>query len=119
MPSGVPVLYIQDIVTLHLTMFQDPYTYRHPASKHLPCPIPPPPSASSSSHSHNLETGPAYDTSTAMCNVTKNYYIYEQCNDPGLHFVRTSMDGNTLQKCPQGPHERYIVQPGRCPLCHP
>lgn len=100
-------------------MFQDPYTYRHPACKHLPRPIPPaslrlivialPPQP---------RLGQAYDTST-MCNVTKNYYIYEQCNDPGLHFVRTSMDGNTLQKCPQGPHERYIVQPGRCPLCHP
>ncbi|KAF3769331.1 hypothetical protein M406DRAFT_250051 [Cryphonectria parasitica EP155] len=54
-----------------------------------------------------------------MCNVTKNYYIYEHCNDPGLHFTRTSMDGDKSRKCPQGPHERFIVQPGRCPLCHP
>lgn len=53
-----------------------------------------------------------------MCNVTKNYYIYEQCQDPGLHFVRTSMDGAGSPPCPAGPHERYIVQPGACPLCH-
>lgn len=54
----------------------------------------------------------------AMCNVTKNYYIYEQCQDPSLHFVRTTMDGAGTPTCPRGPHERYIVQPGACPLCH-
>lgn len=53
-----------------------------------------------------------------MCNVTKNYYIYEQCLDPGLHFTRTSMDGEGSPPCSKGPHERYIVQPGTCPLCH-
>ncbi|PSR82264.1 hypothetical protein BD289DRAFT_371499 [Coniella lustricola] len=54
-----------------------------------------------------------------MCSVTKNYYIYEHCNDPGLHFISTSMDDASTPPCPQGPHERYIVQPGKCPLCHP
>lgn len=54
----------------------------------------------------------------AMCNVTKNYYIYEQCQDPSVHFVGTSMDEGDTPPCPAGPHERYIVQPGICPLCH-
>lgn len=53
-----------------------------------------------------------------MCEVVKNYYIYEQCQEPSLHFVRTSMDGAGTTPCPGGPHERYIVQPGVCPLCH-
>lgn len=54
----------------------------------------------------------------AMCDVTKNYYIYEQCQEPSIHFVRISMDGAGTPTCPDGPHERYIVQPGVCPLCH-
>lgn len=52
-----------------------------------------------------------------MCDFTKNYYIYSSCMDPGAHFFRTSVDGNRKLACPKGPHERYIVQPGTCPLC--
>ncbi|KAI1136993.1 hypothetical protein F5Y05DRAFT_93880 [Hypoxylon sp. FL0543] len=52
-----------------------------------------------------------------MCDFTKNYYIYTSCLDPGAHFFRTSMDGSKKHACPRGPHERYIVQPGQCPLC--
>lgn len=56
-------------------------------------------------------------TYTSMCDFTKNYYIYSSCLDPGAHFFRTSVDGNRKLACPKGPHERYIVQPGTCPLC--
>lgn len=56
-------------------------------------------------------------THTRMCDFTKNYYIYSSCLDPGAHFFRTSVDGNRKLACPKGPHERYIVQPGTCPLC--
>ncbi|KAI0858410.1 hypothetical protein F4860DRAFT_318620 [Xylaria cubensis] len=52
-----------------------------------------------------------------MCEYTKNYYIYTTCHDPGAHFFRTSIDGSRKTACPRGPHERYIVQPGQCPLC--
>ncbi|KAK0660855.1 hypothetical protein QBC41DRAFT_236306 [Cercophora samala] len=53
-----------------------------------------------------------------MCDFTKNYYIYTGCMDPGVHFFRTSVDGSRQRSCPRGPHERYIMQPGQCPLCH-
>lgn len=53
-----------------------------------------------------------------MCNVTRNYYIYSSCRDPGVHYFQTEMDGDRTQACSQGPHERYIVQPGSCPLCN-
>lgn len=53
-----------------------------------------------------------------MCEYTKNYYIYTSCQDPGAHFFRTSVDGEKSQACPRGPHERYIMMPGHCPLCH-
>ncbi|KAI0109596.1 hypothetical protein GGR51DRAFT_100584 [Nemania sp. FL0031] len=52
-----------------------------------------------------------------MCDFTKNYYIYTTCHDPGTHFFRTSTDGSRKTACPRGPHERYIVEPGQCPLC--
>ncbi|KAG7058805.1 hypothetical protein JMJ77_0006176 [Colletotrichum scovillei] len=52
-----------------------------------------------------------------MCDFTKNYYIYTSCIDPGAHFFRTSVDGNRSRACGSGPHERYIVVPGHCPLC--
>lgn len=52
-----------------------------------------------------------------MCTFTKNYYIYASCQDPGLHYFRTSMEGNSANRCSKAPHERYIVQPGSCPLC--
>ncbi|KAE9582808.1 hypothetical protein CGMCC3_g945 [Colletotrichum fructicola] len=52
-----------------------------------------------------------------MCDFTKNYYIYTSCIDPGAHFFRTSVDGNRNRTCGKGPHERYIVVPGHCPLC--
>ena len=52
-----------------------------------------------------------------MCDFTKNYYIYTSCVDPGAHFFGTSVDGNLEDSCPNGPHERYIVLPGHCPLC--
>ena len=52
-----------------------------------------------------------------MCDFIKNYYIYTSCVDPGAHYFGTSVDGNRSQACPKGPHERYIVQPGQCPLC--
>ncbi|KAL2153867.1 hypothetical protein VTH82DRAFT_2543 [Thermothelomyces myriococcoides] len=54
----------------------------------------------------------------AMCDFTKNYYIYTSCADPGAHFFRTSLDGNRAHSCPKGPHERYIMLPGECPMCH-
>ena len=53
-----------------------------------------------------------------MCDFTKNYYIYTSCADPGLHFFRTSVDGSRKRSCPKGPHERYIMLPGQCPLCY-
>ncbi|KAM9882491.1 hypothetical protein VDGL01_03455 [Verticillium dahliae] len=52
-----------------------------------------------------------------MCDFTKNYYIYTSCIDPGAHFFRTSTDGSHKRSCVKGPHERYIVVPGACPLC--
>lgn len=52
-----------------------------------------------------------------MCDFTKNYYIYTSCLDPGVHFFGTSVDGKRSESCPMGPHERYIVIPGHCPLC--
>jgi hypothetical protein len=52
-----------------------------------------------------------------MCYYTRNYYIYSGCTDPGAHFFGTSVDGKAEQRCPRGPHERYIVVPGHCPLC--
>ncbi|KAK1765367.1 hypothetical protein QBC33DRAFT_177456 [Phialemonium atrogriseum] len=52
-----------------------------------------------------------------MCDFTKNYYIYTSCVDPGAHFFRTSVDGSRKHKCSKGPHERYIMLPGECPLC--
>ncbi len=52
-----------------------------------------------------------------MCNFTKNYYIYTSCLDPGAHYFGTSVDGSRKHACPKGPHERYIVLPGQCPLC--
>ncbi len=52
-----------------------------------------------------------------MCDFTKNYYIYTSCVDPGAHYFGTSVDGNRHQSCSKGPHERYIVLPGQCPLC--
>ncbi|KAH7330042.1 hypothetical protein BKA65DRAFT_508311 [Rhexocercosporidium sp. MPI-PUGE-AT-0058] len=54
-----------------------------------------------------------------MCEFTKNYYIYTSCLDPGAHFIGTSVDGMKDHKCSRGPHERYIVVPGHCPLCTP
>lgn len=53
-----------------------------------------------------------------MCDFTKNYYIYTSCVDPGAHFFRTSVDGSSKRSCPKGPHERYIMLPGQCPLCY-
>ncbi|KAH6675580.1 hypothetical protein BGZ60DRAFT_371866 [Tricladium varicosporioides] len=53
-----------------------------------------------------------------MCEYTKNYYIYTSCQDPGAHFFGTSVDGKREHRCPRGPHERYIVVPGHCPLCN-
>lgn len=68
-----------------------------------------------------LETSarpPIYLQCFKMCNVTRNYYIYSSCRDPGVHYFQTEMDGDRAQACSQGPHERYIVQPGSCPLCN-
>lgn len=52
-----------------------------------------------------------------MCNFTQNYYIYETCIDPGMHFCSTSTDGSRKSSCKNGPHERYIVVPESCPWC--
>lgn len=52
-----------------------------------------------------------------MCDFTKNYYIYTSCIDPGAHFFRTEFDGSRKRACSMGPHERYIMLPGHCPLC--
>jgi len=56
--------------------------------------------------------------SAEMCEYTKNYYVYTSCLDPGAHFFSTSVDGNRDRRCARGPHERYIVVPGHCPLCN-
>ncbi|KAK4211079.1 hypothetical protein QBC37DRAFT_442346 [Rhypophila decipiens] len=53
-----------------------------------------------------------------MCDFTKNYYIYTACVDPGVHFFGTSVDGSHKRSCSKGPHERYIVVEGSCPLCY-
>lgn len=63
-------------------------------------------------------TSPKTTRAFNMCNVTRNYYIYSSCRDPGVHYFQTEMDGDKTQACSQGPHERYIVQPGSCPLCN-
>jgi hypothetical protein len=52
-----------------------------------------------------------------MCDFTKNYYIYTGCMDPGAHFFRIEIDGSRKRPCSKGPHERYIMAPGQCPLC--
>ncbi|KAJ8070295.1 hypothetical protein OCU04_000677 [Sclerotinia nivalis] len=52
-----------------------------------------------------------------MCEYTRNYYIYTSCVDPGAHYFSTSIDGSKDRQCAKGPHERYIVVPGHCPLC--
>lgn len=56
-------------------------------------------------------------TPVNMCNFTKNYYIYTSCIDPGVHFLRTWLEGDSKRNCALGPHERYILIPGCCPLC--
>ncbi|PQE10096.1 hypothetical protein CJF31_00004034 [Rutstroemia sp. NJR-2017a BVV2] len=52
-----------------------------------------------------------------MCEYTIHYYVYTGCIDPGAHYFSRSVDGNRDRRCPKGPHERYIVQPGKCHLC--
>jgi len=47
----------------------------------------------------------------------KNSYIYASCQDPGAHFFKCSTDGRKDKSCAYGPHDRYIVCPGACPLC--
>ncbi|RKU46456.1 hypothetical protein DL546_007388 [Coniochaeta pulveracea] len=64
-------------------------------------------------HVSNLSSS----TLGAMCDYTKNYYVYTSCLDPGAHFFRTSIDGSKKNACPKGPHERYIMIAGQCPLC--
>jgi hypothetical protein len=57
-----------------------------------------------------------------MCEYTKDYFVYTSCVDPGAHFFGSSVDKEREHQCPQcpiGPHERYIVIPGHCPLCSP
>lgn len=54
---------------------------------------------------------------STMCEYTRNYYIYTSCIDPGAHYFSTSIDGSKERQCAKGPHERYIVVPGHCPLC--
>ncbi len=53
-----------------------------------------------------------------MCDFIKNYYIYTSCIDPGAHFFGTEVEGNRKRSCSRGPHERYIMSPGQCPLCY-
>ncbi|KAL8656149.1 MAG: hypothetical protein Q9210_000434 [Variospora velana] len=53
----------------------------------------------------------------AMCNYWKNYYVYSMCNDHGLHFFKTSIDGIRDTACRTAPHERFIIVDGRCPYC--
>ena len=52
-----------------------------------------------------------------MCNITKNYSIYASCVDPGVHVFHTWLEGDRKAACGTGPHERYILIPGSCPLC--
>ncbi|EYE95456.1 uncharacterized protein ASPGLDRAFT_133459 [Aspergillus glaucus CBS 516.65] len=52
-----------------------------------------------------------------MCNYFKNYYIYSTCTQPDSHFLRTSLDGSKENRCPSGPHDRFIIVVGKCHLC--
>lgn len=62
---------------------------------------------------------PALKSSYAfkMCNYFKNYYIYSTCTQPDSHFLRTSLDGSKENRCPNGPHDRFIIVVGKCHLC--
>ncbi|KAG4413675.1 hypothetical protein IFR04_013179 [Cadophora malorum] len=68
-------------------------------------------------HPHHNTASHTYIHTSTMCEYTKNYYIYTSCVDPGAHFFGTSVDGKKEHRCSRGPHERYIVVPGHCPLC--
>jgi len=48
---------------------------------------------------------------------TKLYYIYPNCTDPGVHFVRTTAEENAQVRCHTSLHERYVSTPGSCPFC--
>lgn len=52
-----------------------------------------------------------------MCDYYRNYYIYASCNNGAVHFIKTSIDGNSSNKCSRAPHERFIVVPGTCGHC--
>lgn len=64
-----------------------------------------------------LPCAPAPTITVTMCEWYRNFYVYTTCHDPGLHFYATSVDGSREYGCIYGPHERYIVTPGSCPLC--
>lgn len=52
-----------------------------------------------------------------MCDYFKNYYIYSSCSQPDSHFLRTSLDGSKANRCPDSPHDRFIIVVGKCHLC--
>jgi hypothetical protein len=52
-----------------------------------------------------------------MCQYTISFYVHTSCEDPGAHYLGTSVEGEKSQCCPKGPHERYIIVPGHCPPC--
>ena len=94
-------------------------SFHHPGRPHLTRHESSPPStATRPGHLHAKPRRiPALNIAT-MCTFTKNYHIYTSCLDPGAHYFGTSVDGNRKHKCSRGPHERYIVEPGACPLCY-
>ena len=68
-----------------------------------------------------------WDAAPALANPTQasnnhsppitSYHVYPNCTDPATHFVRTSREGSPRRNGPKGPHERFIVTAGSCPIC--
>ena len=56
-------------------------------------------------------------TAVIMCDFEKNYYVYSNCREPALHFVRYTIDGNAAARCKASPHERYVMVTGNCHQC--
>lgn len=110
-PSPLPHLWILQSVDCDQTL--TPYTWyslvRVPNSdlhSHIVPPIP-------NSNSHDTRT----PDGITMCEYFKNYYIYSSCSNPAAHFLRTAIDDPGAAKCPDSPHDRFIVVVGKCHLC--
>lgn len=95
--------------------------HRHPRPTHILAKTTPSTPSSCTQREKEDSTGPPNFPQLSvftMCDFTKNYYIYTSCVDPGAHFFRTSVDGSRKRSCPKSPHERFIMLPGECPICH-